>query len=118
MTCISRKAVTHLISHNQKLQMDANGHSSKEGLLPTVPEHTMVQVMVTVGNSGVIYEEVLHSTVWIATVQDNEHSIASVQNWRSTDGCECVWLLLIAFWFGEEDTVLTVISSWPYFVHW
>ena len=53
----------HLISQNQELQMDPNGHSSKEGLLPVVPEQTMVQMMVTVGNSGVIYEEVLHSTV-------------------------------------------------------
>ena len=40
--------------------MGPNDHSSEEGLLPEVPEHTMVQLMVTVGSSGVIYEEVHH----------------------------------------------------------
>lgn len=72
MTCISRYAATHLISHNQELQMDPDDHSSKQCLLPTVPVQTIVQMMVTVGNFGVIYEEVLHCTVWIAIVQDNE----------------------------------------------
>ncbi len=39
----------HLISHKKKPQMDPNGNSSKEGLLPAEPEQTMVQMMVTVG---------------------------------------------------------------------
>lgn len=30
------------------------------------------------------------SAVWIAIVEDNEQSVASGQNWRSTDWCECV----------------------------
>lgn len=39
--------------------MDPNGHSSKGALVPTLPEQIMVQTVVKVGNSGVIYEKVL-----------------------------------------------------------
>lgn len=82
LSCIS-------LATTRSLQMDPNGHSSKEGVLPTVPEAHIVQMMVMMGNSGVIYEEVLHSTVWTSIVQDNEHGLALVQNWTPTDWCDC-----------------------------
>lgn len=37
-------------------------HQTK-GFLPAVPERTMVQEMVPMGNPGVIYHRLLHSTL-------------------------------------------------------
>lgn len=91
-------AVTHLISHNQKLQMDPNGHLSKEGVLPTEPEQTMAQMMVMIGNSGMIYEEVLCSTVWTSIVQDNQRSLVNRLMWVHSTIINCIlvqwrWIL-------------------------
>ncbi len=65
-----------------------------------------------VGNSGVIYEEVLHSTVWTAIVQDNEHGVASVQNWRSTDWCVCLIIInSILVWWKRMLYLLFLLDS-------
>lgn len=64
-------------------------HSSKEGPVPTGPEQTMVQMMVTVGNSGVIYEG-SSFPLWIANLPANERSVASVHNWKSKHWCQLI----------------------------
>lgn len=69
-------------------------HSSKEGPVPTGPEQTMVQMMVTVGNPGVIYEG-SSFPLWIAISPANERIVASEsQNIGAS--------LLITFQFGKE----------------
>lgn len=68
MACISRKTVTHLISHNQKL--DPRDHSSRETFFP--PKLTMAPMMAKVEFSLVWVMWRLSSPLWIALVPDNE----------------------------------------------
>lgn len=71
MACISRKTVTHLISHNQKLQLDPCDHSLRETFF--LPKLTVAPMMVKVEFSLVGLMRRPSSPLWIAFVPDNEH---------------------------------------------